>query len=59
VDINKHKNTKRTQMIPLHTVDEICPSFLPMPDSRLLFLSWQKLLPKQALSLAAPSFSGL
>ena len=21
------KNTKRTQMIPLHTGDEICPSF--------------------------------
>ena len=26
------KKNKRTQMIPLHTGDEICPSFLPMPE---------------------------
>ena len=33
VDINKRlKKNKRTQMIPLRTGDEICPSFLPMPE---------------------------
>ena len=56
----KIKNTRRTQMIPLHTRRWNLPFFCPCQISGLLFLSWQKLLPKRCLWLPPlVSFSGL
>ena len=55
------KNTKRTQMIPLHTGDEICPSFAHARLAASVFvMADPKLLPKRCLWLPPlVSFSGL
>ena len=47
------KNTKRTQMIPLHTGDEICPSFAHARLAASVFVMAEA--SAKALSLAASS----